>query len=338
MNLIDDIVFHNPDFFWFLLIPFIHLVWKFLMKKNENTTIAFSNTSFLPEKKTIKTRLSFLPYLLQILSIIFIVIALARPQTKNSWEEHKTEGIDIIMAMDISGSMLATDIKPNRLTAAKNIAIDFIEERKNDRIGLVVFSGKSFTQCPLTTDHNSLINLYNQIEFGMVDDGTAIGEGLGTAINRLKDSEAKSKIVILLTDGENTVNGEASPLTAADIAGSDSIGIKVYTICFGKETGKIWAEGKNFSGKPVTVSGWVDSFFDEETLEKIAQITGGEYFRSTNRKSLKKIYDKIDLLERTEIETKIFNTKNEEFYPLAFASLFSFLLSFLLQITYFRKI
>ena len=336
MNLIDDIIFHNPDFFWFLLIPFIHLVWKFLMKKNENTTIAFSNTSFLPEKKTIKTRLSFLPYLLQILSIIFIVIALARPQTKNSWEEHKTEGIDIIIAMDISGSMLATDIKPNRLTAAKNIAIDFIEERKNDRIGLVVFSGKSFTQCPLTTDHNSLINLYNEIECGMVDGGTAIGVGLGTAINRLKDSKAKSKIVILLTDGENNVNGEVAPLTAANIAGSDSIGIKVYTICFGKETGRIWAEGKDVSGK--TKRGWVDSFFDEETLQEIAKITGGEYFRSTNRESLKEIYDKIDLLEKTKIETKIFNTKNEEFYPLALIALLSLLLSFILQITYFRKI
>ena len=336
MNLIDNIVFHNPDFFWFLLIPFIHLVWRFLMKKNENTTIAFSNTSFLPEKKTIKTRLSFLPYLLQIISIILITVALARPQTKNSWEEHETEGIDIIIAMDISGSMLATDIKPNRLAAAKNIAINFIEERKNDRIGLVIFSGESFTQCPLTTDHNSLINLYNKVEYGIVDDGTAIGEGIGTAINRLKDSEAKSKIIILLTDGENTINGEVAPLTAANIAGSDSIGIKVYTICFGKETGRIWAEGKDFNGKPV--SGWVESFFDEKTLQNIAEITGGEYFRSTNSKSLKEIYDKIDLLERTEIETKIFNTKNEEFYPFAFASLFSFLLSFLLQITYFRKI
>jgi len=333
---IDDIVFHNPDFFWFLLIPFIHLVWKFLMKKNENTTIAFSNTSFLPEKKTIKTRLSFLPYLLQIISTILIVVALARPQTKNSWEEHKTEGIDIIIAMDISLSMLATDIKPNRLTAAKNIAIDFIEERKNDRVGLVVFSGESFTQCPLTTDHNSLINLYNQIEYGMVDDGTAIGEGLGTAINRLKDSEAKSKIIILLTDGENTVNGEVAPLTAANIAGSDLIGIKVYAICFGKETGFIRVEGKHVNGEKVR--GKIPSFFDEETLKKIAKITRGEYFRSTNRKSLKEIYKKIDLLEKTEIETKIFNTKNEEFYPLAFASLFSFLLSFLLQITYFRKI
>jgi Ca-activated chloride channel family protein len=336
MNLIDDIIFHNPDFFWFLLIPFIHLIWRFVIGKNETTSILFSNTSFLPKRKSIKKRLSFLPYLLQILSIIFIVIALARPQTTNSWEEHKTEGIDIIIAMDISGSMLATDIKPNRLTAAKNIAIDFIEERKNDRIGLVIFSGESFTQCPLTTDHNSLINLYKKVEYGMVDDGTAIGEGLGTAINRLEDSEAKSKIVILLTDGENTVNGEASPLTAANIAGSDSIGIKVYTICFGKETGKIWAEGKDVSGE--AVNGWIDSFFDEETLKEIAKITGGEYFRSTNRKSLKEIYDKIDLLERTEIETKIFNTKNEEFYPLAFASLFSFLLSFLLKITYFRKI
>ena len=333
---IDNIFFHSPEFFWLLLIPLIHIFWKSLIRKNETTSISFSNASFLPKRKSIKRRLSFLPYLLQIMSIILITVALARPQTKNSWEEHETEGIDIIIAMDISGSMLATDIKPNRLTAAKNIAIDFIKERKNDRVGLVIFSGESFTQCPLTTDHNSLINLYKKVEYGMVDDGTAIGEGLGTAINRLNDSEAKSKIIILLTDGENTVNGEVAPLTAANIAGSASIGIKVYTICFGEETGKIWAEGKDFSGKPVR--NWVNSFFDEETLQKIAKITGGEYFRSTNSKSLKEIYDKIDLLEKTKIETRKFNTKNEEFYPLALMALLCLLLSFILQITYFRKI
>ena len=200
MNLLNNITFNNPEFFLLLILPLAHLLWHFFSKKNTENVLSFSNITLFRSKKSIKDQLRLLPYLLQILSICLIIISLCRPQTNTSWEESKTEGIDIIIAMDISGSMLATDIKPNRLISSKKIGIDFIKKRKNDRIGLVVFSGESFTQCPLTTDYNTLINLFKDIEYGMVNDGTAIGVGLGTALNRLKDSKTKSKIVILLTD------------------------------------------------------------------------------------------------------------------------------------------
>lgn len=335
MNLLNNISFQNPELFFLLLIPIAHLIWFFFFNKNINSVISFSNTSLLSPQKNIKERLINLPYILQILSICFIIISLARPQTTNSWEENKTEGIDIIIALDISGSMLAKDLSPNRLEASKEIAIDFIKQRKNDRIGLVVFSGESFTQCPLTSDHNSLINLFNNIEYGMVEDGTAIGDGLGNSINRLMDSETKSKIVILLTDGENT-KGKISPLTAAEIAASDSVGIKVYTIGVGTKGMAKSPVAMDFNGK--FIYDFVEVKIDEESLMEIANKTGGQYFRATDNESLKGIYDKIDQLETSELESIKFNTKNEEFYLFSCIALALFLLSFLLQISYFRKI
>ena len=335
MKLINDITFHNPEYLWFLILPISHVLWKILLKREEHSSIKHSNVSLFSSKKNIKIHLSFLPYLLKIISLIFIVISVARPQTTNSWEESKTEGIDIIIAMDISGSMLAQDLKPNRLESSKEIAIDFIKQRINDRIGLVVFSGESFTQCPLTTDHNSLINLFNDIEYGMIEDGTAIGDGLGNSINRLIDSESESKIVILLTDGENT-KGKISPFDAAKIAASDSVNIKVYTIGVGT---------KGMAKSPVAldhngnfVYDYVEVKIDEKTLTEIANKTGGMYFRATDNKSLKGIYEKINELETTEIESVKFNTKNEEFYIFTLVSLFAYLLSFLLKKTYFRSI
>jgi len=196
MNLLNNISFQNTELFFLLLFPIAHLIWFFFVNKNTDRVFSFSNTAFISSKKNLKEKLVNLPYILQLLCICFIIISLARPQTTNSWEESKTKGIDIILALDISGSMLAKDLKPNRLEASKEIAIDFIKQRKNDRIGLVIFSGESFTQCPLTLDHNSLINLFQDIEYGMVEDGTAIGDGLGNSINRLIDSETKSKIII----------------------------------------------------------------------------------------------------------------------------------------------
>ena len=335
MEFLNKISFYNPEYLLLLILVITHLIWFFIIKKYRVSTILFSELDFFSNKKTIKERLKHLPYLLQILSICLIITSLARPQTKNSWEEIKTEGVDIIIAMDISGSMLATDIKPNRLISSKKIGIDFIKKRKNDRIGLVVFSGESFTQCPLTTDYNTLINLFKDIEYGMIKDGTAIGDGLGNAINRLKGSKTKSKIVILLTDGENTT-GKISPLTAADLAASYSVNIKVYTICFGEKSGEIWAEGKHFNGKKL--NGYVNSFFDEETLKQIANKTGGKYFRATNNESLEGIYNTIDELETSEIESIKFNTETEEFYLFSLIALGLFLISFILKITYFKGI
>ena len=335
MHLLNNISFENTELFFLLLFPIAHLIWFLFINKNTNRVFSFSNTSFISSKKNIKEKLVNLPYILQLLCISFIIISLARPQTTNSWEESKTEGIDIILALDISGSMLAKDLKPNRLEASKEIAIDFIKQRKNDRIGLVIFSGESFTQCPLTSDHNSLINLFQDIEYGMVEDGTAIGDGLGNSINRLIDSETKSKIIILLTDGENT-KGKISPLTAAEIAASDSVGIKVYTIGVGTKGMAKSPVALDFNGN--FIYDFVEVKIDEESLTEIAKKTGGQYFRATDNVSLKEIYNTINKLETSELESIKFNTKNEEFYLFSWIALVLFLLSFLLQISYFRKI
>lgn len=335
MEFLNKISFYNPEYLLLLILVIAHLIWFFILKKNRVSTILFSELNFFSNKKTIKERLVYTPYILQILSVCFIIISLSRPQSTTSWEESKTEGIDIIIAMDVSGSMLAQDLKPSRLESSKKIAIDFIRQRKNDRIGLVVFSGESFTQCPLTTDHNSLINLFNDIEYGMIKDGTAIGDGLGNAINRLIDSDSKSKIVILLTDGENTT-GKISPFTAAEIAASDSVNIKVYTIGVGTKGMAKSPVAIDFNGK--FIYDYVEVKIDEETLTEIADKTGGEYYRATNNKSLKNIYEKINKLETSKIETQKFSSKTEEFYLFSYLSLSLFLISILLQITYFRKI
>ena len=335
MNFLNNISFNNPELFILLILPLLHSLWHFFSKKNSENVLSFSSTTFFSNQKSIKERLIHIPYLLQILSICLIIISIARPQSTNSWEEIKTEGIDIIIAMDISGSMLAQDLKPNRLNASKKIAVDFIRKRNNDRIGLVIFGGQSFTQCPLTTDYNALINLFNDIEYGMVDDGTAIGDGLGNSINRLIESETKSKIIILLTDGENT-KGKISPLTAADIAASDSMNVKVYTIGVGTKGMAKSPVAIDFNGK--FIYDYVEVKIDEKTLKEIANKTGGQYFRATNNKSLEEIYNTIDNLEKSKIESVKFNTKNEEFYLFALIALTLLLFSFIFKITYLRGI
>ena len=327
MNLLNNISFNNPELFFLLILPLAHVLWYLFPKKNIENVLMFSNITLFSSKKSIKERLVHFPYLLQILSIFLIIFSLARPQTTNSWEEIKTEGIDIIIAMDISTSMLAQDLKPHRLDASKKIAIDFIKQRKDDRIGLVIFSGRSFTQCPLTTDKTSVVNLFNDIKYGMIDDGrTAIGDGLGTALNRLKGSKTKSKIVILLTDGENTT-GKISPLTAADIAASDSMNVKVYTIGVGTKGMARSPVAIDFNGN--FVYDYVEVKIDEQTLTEIANKTGGRYFRATNNESLKEIYNTIDELETSEIESIKFNTQTEEFYLFSLIALGLFLISFI---------
>lgn len=270
--------------------------------------------------------LRHLGIVLRSLAFIALIIALARPQSSLSWQNSTTEGIDIMIASDISGSMLAEDFKPNRLEAGKNIAIDFIKDRPDDRIGLVIFSGESFTQCPLTIDHDVLINLYKDIKNGMIDDGTAIGMGLATAVNRLKESEAKSKVIILLTDGSNNT-GSIPPITAAEIA--KQFNIRVYTVGLGT---------KGFAPYPVQTPFGVQYQripvdVDEGTLTKIATITGGKYFRATNNETLKNIYQQIDKMEKAKIDVTQYHKKTELFLPFAVMALLFLLLEFGLKNT-----
>lgn len=269
---------------------------------------------------------------LRILAIVLLVLVLARPQSRSSWKDVKTEGIDIVMALDISGSMLAKDLKPNRLEAAKEVAQDFIDSRPNDRIGLVIFSGESFTQCPLTTDHAVIKNLFAGIQTGMVKDGTAIGNGLATSVSRVKDSKAKSKVVILLTDGVNN-QGSVAPLTAAEIA--KAFGVRVYTIGVGT-IGKALAPVGMYPDGSYEY-GYVDVNIDEKTLAEIGEMTGGKYFRATDNEKLREIYQEIDRLEKTIFEEKNFTNKAEHFLPFAIAAAILLLIEFLLKNSVFRS-
>ena len=323
--------FINPEFFYLLAIPLIYLIWYFYKKPNITSQIVFSNTEFLTNSKTLRTRLRHIPIIFKTLAMWLLIIALARPQSSTNWEESTTEGIDIVLSMDISGSMLAEDLKPNRLEASKNVAMDFISKRINDRIGLVIFSGESFTQCPLTTDHNVLTNLFKDVKSGMVEDGTAIGMGLATAVNRLKDSDAISKVIILLTDGVNN-KGVVAPFTAAEIA--KKFGIRVYTIGVGTEGFAPYPFQTPFGVKYQDVEVQID----EKTLQDIATVTDGKYFRATNNSKLKAIYKDIDALEKSKIEVTEFHKRSEEFLPFAFAAFMLIISSFFLKITYFKQI
>lgn len=304
----DTIHFANPKFLWLLtiIIPMIgYYVYRSLQG---GATIQISTIKTLKGvSRTYKYYLRHLPFAMRVMALALLIIALARPQTNEYGSNSMTEGIDIVMALDVSGSMLARDFKPDRISAAKEVAAKFVIDRPNDRIGLVIFAGESFTQSPLTTDKRSLQNLIGQVQSGILEDGTAIGNGLATAINRLKESDAKSKVVILLTDGVNN-SGQVAPLTAADIA--KSYGIRVYTIGVGSlgtapyPTVDVWG---NITFTPMKVE------IDEQMLTTIATQTGGEYFRATNENKLKDIYDKINQLERTKIETNDFVNYKELF-------------------------
>ena len=260
-----------------------------------------------------------------------MVFALARPQSSNSWQTYTSEGIDIVLALDISGSMLAQDLKPNRLEAAKDVAASFINGRPNDNIGLVVFSAESFTQCPLTTDHTVLLNLFKDIQSGMIQDGTAIGLGLANAVSRIKDSHAKSKVIILLTDGSNNA-GEIAPVTAAEIA--KTFGVRVYTIGVGTKGMAPYpfqtAFGVQYQNIPVEI--------DEATLKQIASTTGGQYFRATDNASLKEIYSEIDQMEKTKISVQEYSKKQEEYKNWALLVFALLLVEILLRNTLLRNI
>jgi len=321
------IEFANPGFFWLLLLVPAMLGWYIWRKQFLYGSLSVSAVKgfSLPAKST-AVRMRHSGIILRSLSLIALIVALARPQSALSWQNSTTEGIDIMIASDISGSMLAEDFKPNRLEAGKNIAIDFIKDRPDDRIGLVIFSGESFTQCPLTIDHDVLINLFSAIKNGMVEDGTAIGMCLATAVNRLKDSEVKSKVVILLTDGSNNA-GSIPPVTAAEIA--KQFNVRVYTVGIGKKGFAPYPVqtpmGIQYQNLPVDV--------DEATLTKIANITGGKYFRATDNEKLKSIYEQIDRLEKAKIDVTQYHKKTESFLPLAIIALLLLVVEFALKNT-----
>ena len=302
------ITFANPWCLLLLLIIPASIAYYIYNRKRLTAEIRFSSTKVFQEMpKNYKHYLRYLPLALHMLALAALIIAIARPQKSDSWSNQTTEGIDIVMSVDISSSMLAEDLKPNRLRAAKKVATEFISSRRNDNIGLVVFAGESFTQCPLTINHAELINLLNGIESGMIEDGTAIGSGLATAVNRIKDSKAKSKVIILLTDGSNN-RGQIAPSTAGEIA--KSFGIRVYTIGVGTRGMAPYPFQTPYGVQYQDVE--VD--IDEESLKNIAETTGGEYFRATDTKSLSSIYREIDKLEKTKIEVKEFSKKEELYH------------------------
>ena len=326
----NNYIFVNSEFFYLLIVPIAILIWYSLRHKFTSSNLLFSDTDTI-KNKTLKQKFRHVPFLLKTIASTLLIIAIARPQSSTNWEESTTEGIDIVLAIDISGSMLARDLKPDRLEASKNVAMDFINKRKNDRVGLVIFSGESFTQCPLTTDHNVLINLFKDVSSGMVDDGTAIGMGLATAVNRLKNSDAISKVIILLTDGVNN-SGMIPPLTAAEIA--QKFGIRVYTIGVGTEGFAPYPFQTPFGIQYQDV----EVKIDEKTLQDIATLTDGKYFRATNNNSLKEIYKDIDKLEKSKIEVTEFHKRSEEFLPFALWALSFLFLAFILQVTYLKQI
>ena len=327
----NSYTFQNPEYLYLLILVPSIILYYFLRKKKTNLNILFSNVSAI-KSRTYKNYLVHFNFILQITALSLLIIAFARPQSTSSWENSTTTGIDIILAIDISSSMLAQDLKPDRLLATKEIAKEFISGRPNDRIGLVIFSGESFTQCPLTTDHDILLNLFKDVKSGMIQDGTAIGMGLATSVNRLKDSEAISKVIILLTDGENN-QGSIAPLTAAKIA--QQFGIRVYTIGVGTEGYAPYPFKTPFG---TTVYQDVEVNIDEETLQDISAYTNGKYFRATSNEALSSIYRDIDELERSKIEIKEFSKKKEEYLKFAIPSLVILLISFMLKHSLFRTI
>ena len=327
--------FLNKECFLLLLLLVPYFLWYVLYWKKSEPTMKMSDTNvYRYASKSLKVRLMWLPDALRVLTFVLVVIILARPQTHTAWGNRTTEGIDIMMAMDVSTSMLAEDLKPNRIEAAKEVATEFISDRPND--GLTVFAGEAFTQCPMTTDHTSLLNLLQNVRTdiaarGLIADGTAIGMGLANAVSRLRESKTKSKVVILLTDGSNNM-GDISPLTAANIA--KSLGIRVYTVAVGTKT---------VAPYPVQVGGTTQyvnakADIDTKTLSDIAATADGHFYRATNNKELKQIYKDIDKLEKTRMDVKKFSRRYDMYQPFALAALLSLLLEVLLRLTIFRRI
>ena len=315
--------FANSGYLLLLILLIPYLLWYFLCGKGKEPTIKMSDTfAYQHISKSWRIRMIHLPMFLRCLVYTLVVIVLARPQTYNSWDNKDAEGIDIMLTMDISASMLTEDVFPNRIEVAKEVASDFISGRPNDNIGLTIFAGEAFTQCPMTVDHAALLNLLHNVRTdlvvkGLIQDGTAIGMGLANSVSRLKDSKAKSKVIILLTDGSNNV-GSISPMTAASIA--KKYGIRIYTIGLGKESeGDLGA-------------------IDYKTLQNIAVSTNGEFYRAQSQAELSKIYQDIDKLERTKLKQHHYNKYYEAYPSFAWAALGLLLIEILLRLTWLRRI
>ena len=324
--------FANPGYLFLLLLLIPIIGWYAYELWKADASVQVSDTSALAaQPKSWRIWMIHVPFGLRVAVVTLLSLALARPQLTNRWSSESTEGIDIMMALDISGTMLAEDLKPNRLEAAKQVASDFVIARPNDQIGLVVFAGESFTQCPLTTDHAVLVNLFKSVEYGMIEDGTAIGLGLANAVNRMKDSETKSKVVILLTDGSNN-RGDIDPQTAAEIA--RTFGIRVYTVGVGS-----YGQTRVPVHTPIGIQYvTMDSEFDEGTLRRIAETTGGQYFRATDNTSLRKIYEQIDQLEKTKLRVREYSKHKENFAPFLVAALICLLLEVIIRYFVIRTI
>lgn len=329
--------FANKEYLLLFLLLIPYIVWYFLYRKKTEPTMRMSDTyayQFAP--KSWRIRMIHLPMLLRVIALSMIILVLARPQTHTSWGSKTVEGIDIMLAMDVSTSMLAEDLKPNRIEAAKSVAGEFVSGRPDDNIGLTIFAGEAFTQCPMTTDHQSLLNLLHNVRTdiaarGLIQDGTAIGMGLANAVSRLKDSKAKSKVVILLTDGSNN-SGDLSPLTSAQIA--KRLGIRVYTIAVG--TNGVAPYPMQVGGTTQYVNMRAD--VDTQTLSQIAAQTDGNFYRATNTSELKKIYQDIDKLEKTKMDVKKFSKRYEAYQRFALVAVIALLLELLLRQTVFRRI
>ena len=326
-----NIVFENGWFLWFLLVIPLLVAYYIYRQSKAHASVSLSTAGFLMNgHRTFRHYLRHILFGLRIAAIALTIIVIARPQSVDRWQSSTTEGIDIILALDVSGSMLARDFTPDRLEASKNVATEFISGRPYDRMGLTVFSGESFTQCPLTTDHAVLINLMREVRSGIIEDGTAIGVGLATAINRIKDSDAISKVIILLTDGVNNM-GSIDPVTAAEIA--KTFGIRVYTIGVGS---------MGYADYPVqTPYGMryqkMQVEIDEALLKQIAELTGGRYFRAVDNTSLQQVYIEIDKLEKSKIETREHSKREEVFWPWALAAAVLLTLELLLRYLFMKN-
>jgi len=321
----------NPEYLYLLLVIPLLIVWYWFKNSTVSADLRFSGMQMFDGIKTSpKTWLIHSLFLLRMLAIALLIVALARPQSVSKKQNINIEGIDIVMTIDVSGSMLARDFEPDRLEAAKEVAAEFIARRPNDRVGLVIFSGEAFTQVPLTTDHTMISNIFVEVQSGMIEDGTAIGDGLATSVSRLKDSDAISKVIILITDGVNN-SGSVDPISAAEMA--EMFGIRVYTIGIGSIGTAPYPVQTPYGIQMQQMEVQID----EELLQEIASMTGGRYFRADNNKKLKQIYKEIDKLEKSKIDVQEFRKKHESFLPLALLALALFSLEILLRYLVFRK-
>ena len=330
MSLINNISFQYPYLLLLLLIVPLMVLYHIYYDKRRVTNIVYSDLSqFATARKTLKLRLRKLPDYLRMLAVILIIISIARPQLNTAKDKRSVEGIDIVLALDVSTSMLAEDFKPNRLESAKNVAKQFIENRKTDNIGIVVFAGVAYTKCPSTIDHKVLLELLSSTESGQIDDGTAIGDGLATAVNRVKDTKSKSKVIILITDGVNNM-GAIDPITAASIA--KEYNIRIYTIGIGKKGHAPYPYytpfGKQYQNVEVKI--------DEELLKEVAYTTGGKYFRSTKNSSLEEIFKEIDKMEKTKIDVSLYKHTEDVGDKFILMALIILVLEMILRKTYLR--